>query len=66
MGFRFDTSSCTVLAVCDQCDWMELTLDADLARTLALDHVLRVHPAEAQTANSLYQWRRRRAAGGGN
>lgn len=68
MAIRFDHSSCTVLALCDQCDWMELTLDAAHARTLALEHIWAVHPTDRSAASSIHVWRarRRHAAGGGN
>lgn len=66
MAIRFDASSCTVLAVCDQCDWLDLVLDASTARRRALDHTWSVHPADQVTLNTLQRWRSREAAGGGN
>lgn len=65
MAIRFDASSCTVLAVCDQCQWLELVLDADEARRRAREHVWSVHPSDRQTITVLNTWTRRRAAAGG-
>lgn len=69
MAIRFDSSSCTVLAVCDQCAWLELVLDAAEARRRALEHTWSVHPADRATVAAIGMWqmrRRREAAGGGN
>lgn len=68
MAIKFDQSSCTVLAICDQCDWWELELDAARARTRALEHTWSVHPTDAATVSAIGMWRmrRRHAAGGGN
>lgn len=56
---RFDRSSCTVLAVCDRCEWLELVLDLDDAHAAALDHLWRVHPDDALTIHAVHERRRR-------
>ena len=60
MSIRFDAASCTVLALCSDCEWCELVSTAEIARRAALDHVYRVHPEQGTTtALVLHGWLRR-------